>query len=73
MAREKEGYRDALERIRSYGYGEMLTVQQVAQIAFNDQPSVATARKRATKHFYGWVGAARGKLLPATAMARQMC
>lgn len=73
MAREKEGYRDALERIRSYGYVEMLTVQQVALIAFNNQPTATTARKRATKFFDGWLGDNRGKLLPATMLARQMC
>lgn len=73
MAREKEGYRDALAAIRAYGYGEMLTVQQVALIAFNNKPTPATARKRAAKFFSGWLGNNRGKLLPAVQLARQMC
>lgn len=71
--REKDGYRDALERIRSYGYGEMLTVAQVAEIAFKNAPSVKAAKVRATRTFTGWVGRARGKHIPATTLARQIC
>lgn len=71
--REKEGYRDALERIRSYGYGEMLTIAQVAEIAYKNQPSISQARRKAVRNFSGWVGAARGKTIPATSLARQLC
>lgn len=31
MAREKEGYRDALERIRSQAAGELVTVKEAAR------------------------------------------
>lgn len=71
--REKEGYRDALERIRSYGYGEMLTIAQVAEIAYKSQPSATQAKRKAVRAFSGWVGSARGKMLSATALARQIC
>lgn len=71
--REKDGYRDALERIRSYGYGEMLTVSQVAEIVYRSQPTPQTANKRVTRTFTGWIGKGRGKTIPATALARQIC
>lgn len=71
--REKDGYRDALERIRSYGYGEMLTVSQVAEIAYKSQPTIRAAKVRATRNFTGWVGRSRGKHMPATTLARQIC
>ena len=71
--REKEGYRDALERIRAFGFGEMLTVSQVAEIAFQNKPTIRSAKIRSTKTFSGWVGSGRGKTLPAVALARQMC
>lgn len=73
MPREKEGYREALERIYSYGYGEMLTVSQVAEIAYKNIPTVSMARRKATAHFSGWIGNGRGKSLPAVALARQLC
>lgn len=71
--REKDGLRDVLQQIRSKGYGEMLTVSQVAEIAFNNLPNPAQARRSATRLFSGWVGERRGKMLPAVVLANQMC
>lgn len=34
MAREKDGYRDALERIRSQAAGELVTVSEAARIVY---------------------------------------
>ena len=73
MAKEKELYRETLERVRSFGFGEMLTVQQVSLIAFDNKPTKTTANRRATRFFSGWVGENKGKLLPATLLAQQMC
>ena len=36
MAREKDGYRDALERIRSQASGELVTVKEAARIVYGD-------------------------------------
>lgn len=71
--REKDGYRDALERIRSYGFGEMLTVAQVAEVAYQNAPNPKQARRLATRNFSGWMGQSKGKRIPATVLARQMC
>lgn len=38
MAREKEGYRDALERIRHEAAGEMVTVAEAAHIVYGTDP-----------------------------------
>lgn len=71
--REKDGYREALEKIRSYGYGELLTPSQVAEIAFKNSPNPRAAKTRAIHYFSGWVGNGRGKTLPSTSLARQIC
>ena len=54
MAREKDGYRDALERIRSQAAGELVTVAEAARIVYGPDDT-------------------RGKRIPATALARQIC
>ena len=41
MAREKEGYRDALERIRHEAAGEMVTVAEAAHIVYGTDPQAA--------------------------------
>lgn len=71
--REKEGYREALQNIRSYGYGEMLSVSQVAEIAYKNLPNPERAKRMAVKSFSGWQGKYRGKRLPATSLAQQLC
>lgn len=71
--REKEGYRDALERIRSFGYGEILTPAQVAEIAFNNLPTPKQARRKSNQSFTGWMGSNRSKYIPAVVLARQLC
>ena len=73
LLKEKDGFLDVLQQIRSMGYGEMLTVSQVAEIAFNNLPNPAQARRSATRLFSGWVGERRGKMLPAVVLANQMC
>lgn len=59
MAREKQGYRDALERIRHEAAGELVTVPEAA--------------RKVCRNFEGWIGAGRDKRIPATALARQIC
>ena len=52
MAREKEGYRDALERVRSQAAGEMVTVAEAAKITLG-----AADRKEkdwVLRKFTGW-------------------
>lgn len=70
MAREKEGYRDALERVRREAAGEMVTVAEAAKIVYgpNDERGV-----RKVVQLYGWVGKGKGKTIPATVLARQIC
>lgn len=70
MAREKEGYRDALERVRREAAGEMVTVAEAAKIVYgpNDMRGV-----RKVVQLHGWVGKGKGKVIPATALARQIC
>ena len=60
MAREKDGYRDALERIRSQASGELVTVKEAARIVYGDDT-------------YASVRCGRGKRIPATVLARQIC
>ena len=38
MAREKQGYRDALERIRHEAAGELVTVPEAAHIVYGTDP-----------------------------------
>lgn len=71
MAREKEGYRDALERVRSQAAGEMVTVAEAAKIALG-----AADRKEkdwVLRKFIGWTQSNHDKKIPATVLARQLC
>lgn len=70
MAREKEGYRDALERVRSLASGELVTVAEAARIVYGNDPG---ATRKVTQKLYGWVGNGRDKRIPATTLARQIC
>lgn len=70
MAREKEGYRDALERIRAEAAGELVTVPEAAHIVYGSTPNAA---RKVCNNFTGWIGAGRNKHIPATALARQIC
>lgn len=70
MAREKDGYRDALERVRREAAGELVTVAEAAKIVYG--PNDSNACRKVTQ-FYGWVGKGRGKVIPATTLARQIC
>ena len=70
MAREKEGYRDALERVRREAAGEFVTVSEAAKIVYG--PNDTNAERKVTR-LCGWIGEGRGKVIPATALARQIC
>lgn len=70
MAREKEGYRDALERIRHEAAGELVTVPEAAHIVYGTDPYAA---RKVCRNFEGWTGQGRDKRIPATALARQIC
>ena len=70
MAREKEGYRDALERIRHEAAGEMVTVAEAAHIVYGTDPQAA---RKVCRNMHGWTGQGRDKRIPATALARQIC
>lgn len=70
MAREKEGYRDALERVRREAAGEMVTVAEAAHIVYGTDPQAA---RKVCRNMYGWTGQGRDKRIPATALARQIC
>lgn len=70
MAREKEGYRDALERVRREAAGEMVTVVEAAKIVYG--PDDRNGVRKVTR-LYGWIGKGRGKVIPATVLARQIC
>ena len=43
MPKEKEGYRDALERIRNEASGELVTVAEAAHIVYGTDPWAAPA------------------------------
>ena len=66
MAREKQGYRDALERIRHEAAGELVTVPEAAHIVYGTDPYAA---RKVCRNFEGWIGAGRDKRIPATALA----
>lgn len=66
MAKEKEGYRDALERIRHEASGELVTVAEAAKITGYSKDMV-------TQRFDGWQRQGRAKRIPATVLARQLC
>lgn len=70
MAREKEGYRDALERIRREAAGEMVTVAEAGRIAYGADPQAA---RKVCRTMHGWTGNGRDKRIPATTLARQLC
>ena len=70
MAREKEGYRDALERIRHEAAGEMVTGAEAAHIVYGTDPQAA---RKVCRKLRGWTGQGRDKRIPATALARQIC
>ena len=71
MAREKDGYRDALERIRSQAAGELVTVAEAARIVYG--PDDPRGKRKVCQQFTGWIGGDHGKRIPATALARQIC
>lgn len=66
MAMEKAGYRDVLERIRAESNGELVTVAEAAKIT-------GYSKAKVTQRFEGWQQVGRGKRIPATALARQLC
>lgn len=66
MAMEKPGYRDVLERIRNESSGELVTVAEAAKIT-------GYSKAKVTQKFDGWQQFGRGKRIPATALARQLC
>lgn len=65
MPREKEGYRDVLEKIREQ-YGETLSVMEVAEFT-------GIHYRRVPNVFVGWDGRYKGKRIPAVQLARQLC
>ena len=65
MAREKDGYRDALERIRSQAAGELVTVSEAARIVYG--PDDTRGKRKVCQQFTGWIGGDHGKRIPATA------
>lgn len=67
MAREKDGYRDALERIRSQASGELVTVKEAARIVYGDD---TYASVRCITTLSGWITSGRGKRIPATVLAQ---
>ena len=71
MAREKDGYRDSLERIRSQAAGELVTVAEAARIVYG--PDDTRGKRKVCQQFTGWIGGDHGKRIPATALARQIC
>lgn len=70
MAREKEGYRDALERVRKEAKGELVTVAEAAQIMFGDTKD---CHIRKVTRVGCWIGGGRDKRIPATELARLLC
>lgn len=70
MAREKEGYRDALERIRREAGGELVTVAEAAKIVYG---SAEEKNCRKVTGLGRWIGIGRDKRIPATELARQIC
>ena len=71
MAREKDGYRDALERVRSQAAGELVTVAEAALIVYG--PGDQRGKRKVCEQFTGWTGGNRDRRIPATALARQIC
>lgn len=69
MSREREGYRDALERVRREASGELVSVEEAARIVYGSDPH----GPRKVTRLAGWIGSGRGKRIPATALARQIC
>lgn len=63
MAREKDGYRDALERIRSQAAGELVTVAEAARIVYG--PDDTRGKRKVCQQFTGWIGGDHGKRIPA--------
>ena len=70
MAREKQGYRDALERIRHEAAGELVTAPPAPHTVTATDP---TAARMAGPNFAGCIGPGRQTPTPATALARQIC
>ena len=74
MAREKEGYRDALERIRHEAAGEMVTVAEAAHIVYGTDPQAA---RKVCRNLHGWTGqggpSARLLSASATLCRRRQC
>lgn len=70
MAREKEGYRYVLERIRAEAAGELVTVEEAARIIYGDADPKHT---RSVTKMGQWIGEGRGKVIPATELARYLC
>lgn len=70
MAREKEGYRYALERVRAEAAGELVTVAEAARIVYGE---VNNNTRRSVTKFGSWIGNGRNKVIPATELARYLC
>ena len=60
--REPEGYRDALEREAK---GELVTITEAAAIT-------GLPVKRVSYVITGWIGEHKGRVIPATTLARQL-
>lgn len=70
MAREKDGYRDALERVRREAAGELVTVKEAARIVYGPDDIYGP---RKVVQLRGWIGRNKGKVIPATVLAQQIC
>lgn len=65
MAKEVEGYRDTLARIRDEAAGELVTVDEAARIT-------GLPKRRVTQVFTGWTAQGRDKRIAAPTLARQI-
>lgn len=63
--REPEGYRDALERVRKEAKGELVTITEATAIT-------GLPVKRVSQVITGWIGEYKGRVIPATTLARQL-
>ena len=70
MAREKQGYRDALERIRHEAAGEMVTVAEAAHIVYGTDPQAA---RKVCRNMHGWTGQGRDKACTLSPMTVTTC
>lgn len=66
MARERQGYRETIGWISERYDHYLLTPEEVAQVT-------GYSVKYVTQHYVGWTGRAKGKRLPITKLAAQIC